>query len=236
MAGGSANAAAARVACADLWAHRHQPRRTAGAGRRARRRRAVLPAGLDRAGTRPRRRPRARAEPRWLPLGAGAARRRAVHAGGVPPVRRAQPGRRSLRPPPVPPGLLEGLACGDVRRVAGPTSSTTSSRPPCRCARTWPSCWTPASRPGRWPASCPGRGRPARSWPRTRTPPSGCPGTLRRAGLWRHGAAGVRAPCPGPASSPTRGCAAHTAVTSPTLSCGPWRCSTRTHRAAPGTK
>ena len=114
-----------------------------------------------------------------LVVGRRPLRRGAVHAGGLPPLRRAHARRaRGAR----------GRAGGPARRWRRGTPrswrarcTTTSSPRRSTCDPTWPTCSSWASATARCAGWSPAPGRPACSWPRTPTRPArwpaGCPRT-----------------------------------------------------------
>ena len=112
MAGGSADAAGALLACAVLWDLDISPDELRDLGAQLGADVPFCLVGRHGARHRPRRRAGPGAQPRHLPLGAGVQRRRAVHAGGVRQVRRAR--TRAPTRPEVPPELLNALVSGDA--------------------------------------------------------------------------------------------------------------------------
>ena len=168
MAGGSADAAAALVACDALWQTGLSRSELARARRRARQRRPVLAGGRHRAGHRPRRGADPRAGPRQVPLGGRDRRRRAVHARRLRRVRPA-PGRH--------PGARAaggrradgGAAHRRRRRARGRAAQRPAGRRPARCGRRCARRSRPEPRPAPSAASSPAAGRASSSWPAARS-------------------------------------------------------------------
>ena len=100
MAGGSADAAAALVACNELWGSGLSQGELCAVASRRRQRRGLRGAGRDSRRPRPRRtaNPRPRARRDDLPLGARPSRRPPVHPKGLPRARQATSGPASRGP------------------------------------------------------------------------------------------------------------------------------------------
>ncbi len=94
MAGGSADAAAALVALDRLWELQTPARQAGRARRRAGQRRPLRARRRHRTRLRPGRGRRTGRRPRLVVVGGGPVLGRTLDAGGLPPVRRARPGRR----------------------------------------------------------------------------------------------------------------------------------------------
>ena len=194
MAGGSADAAAALVACDALLGHRAEPPRTRGAGCRARQRRPVRADRRHGAGHRPGRAAVAGAVARHLPWVF------ALADGGLstPAVYAELDRYRDELPRPA---LLAALrrarraAPGRSRR-AGATLANDLSRRRSGCARRSPGCWTPAASWGpsaRWSAA---PVRPAPSWRPTPKQAVRLAAELAGAGVCRTGARAPTDRCP----------------------------------------
>ena len=118
MAGGSADAAAALVACDALWQTGLSRAELLELAARARQRRPVLAGGRHGAGHRPRRGADPGAGPGQVPLGGGDRRRRAVDARGL---RRVRPPRDGIPVPEprVADALMAALRTGDADALGG---------------------------------------------------------------------------------------------------------------------
>ena len=203
MAGGSADAAAALVACDALWGTRPRPRRAARARRRARQRRAVRAARRHRARHRPRRaaHPGARRAARTTGCSrsptAGCPRRRST-----PSCDRLRGGGAGAPSREVADALMAALRAGRRRRARRARCTTTCRRP--RCALR-PSCAQPLDAGARAGALGGDRLRLRADLrvprPRRRRTPLDLAVALAAAGRLPDGAAGARARSPAPAWS-----------------------------------